>query len=165
MELNQVIRDVEIQEGIAKPPLLEECINILYSLRMLSLNVVKCIILWRKQLIFNFMLTQTNQAQAQLGNIQMAQRNTMRKFKCIPFVWEQQNYLLKMKTDTQFLITSPFSKYFNFSAKSDPFLVFPSTKQSHLLTGGQPRALRRLLERNSNKLLIPLANAHMKLIR
>lgn len=25
---------------------------------MLSLNVVKCIILWRKQLIFNFMLTQ-----------------------------------------------------------------------------------------------------------
>ena len=89
----------------------------------------------------------------------------MRKFKCIPFVWEQQNYLLKMKSDTQFLISSPFSKYFNFSAKSDPFLVFPSTKQSHLLTGGQPRALRRLLERNSNKLLIPLANAHMKLIR
>ena len=27
---------------------------------MLSLNVVKCIICWRKQLIFNFMLTQTN---------------------------------------------------------------------------------------------------------
>ena len=48
MELCQVIRDVEIQEGSAKPPLLEECINILYSLRMLSLNVVKCIILWRK---------------------------------------------------------------------------------------------------------------------
>ena len=48
MELCQVIKDVEIQEGIAKPPLLEECINILYSLRMLSLNVVKCIILWRK---------------------------------------------------------------------------------------------------------------------
>ena len=45
----------------ANVPLLEECINILYSLRMLSLNVVKCIILWRKQLIFNFMLTQTNQ--------------------------------------------------------------------------------------------------------
>lgn len=71
-----------------------------------------------------------------------------------------------MKNDTLFLISSPFGKYFNFSAKSDPFLVFPSTKQSHLLTGGgQPRALRRLMERNSNKLLIPLANAHMKLIR
>ena len=71
-----------------------------------------------------------------------------------------------MKNDTLFLISSPFGKYFNFSAKSDPFLVFPSTKQSHLLTGGnQPRALRRLMERNSNKLMIPLANAHMKLIR
>ena len=41
MELCQVIHDVEIAEGVAKPPLLEECINILYSLRMLSLNVVK----------------------------------------------------------------------------------------------------------------------------
>jgi len=50
--------------------------------------VVKCIILWRKQLIFNFMLTQTNKAQAQLENLQIMQRNTLRKFKCIPFVWE-----------------------------------------------------------------------------
>ena len=40
--------------------MLDECVNILYSLRMLSLNVVKCLILWRKQLIFNFMLTQSN---------------------------------------------------------------------------------------------------------
>ena len=59
MELCQVIQDVEMVEGVARPPLLEECINILYSLRMLSLNVVKQIILWRKRLILNFMLTQT----------------------------------------------------------------------------------------------------------
>ena len=57
MELCQVVNDVEMLEGSAKPPLLEECINILYSLRMLSLNVVKQIILWRKRLILNFMLT------------------------------------------------------------------------------------------------------------
>jgi hypothetical protein len=37
--------------------LLDECLNILHSLRMLSLNVVKSIIEWRKQLIFNFLLT------------------------------------------------------------------------------------------------------------
>ena len=43
-------------------------------------------------------------------------------------MWEAQNYLLKMKGDTAFLVGSPFSKYFNFSPKSDPFLVFPSTK-------------------------------------
>lgn len=61
MELCQVVQD-DIERGCAEgnKPLLEECINILYSLRMLSLNVVKCIICWRKQLIFNFMLTQTN---------------------------------------------------------------------------------------------------------
>mmetsp|Transcript_13132 Transcript_13132/g.20403 ORF Transcript_13132/g.20403 Transcript_13132/m.20403 type:complete len:160 (+) Transcript_13132:334-813(+) len=37
--------------------LLDECINILHSLRMLSLHVVKCIIEWRKQLIYNYLLT------------------------------------------------------------------------------------------------------------
>jgi len=133
---------------------------------MLSLNVVKCIILWRKQLIFNFMLTQSNNQVAPTANIH-AQRNTLRKFKCIPFVWEQQNYLLKMKIDTAFLILSPFAKYFNFSPKSDPFLVFPSMKQSANAPGGssQTKALRRLREGNVQKLLIPLANTHMKLIR
>ena len=47
----------------------------------------------------------------------------------MPFVWESQNYLLKLKSDTQFLINSSYAKYVNFSPKSDPFLVFPSTKQ------------------------------------
>lgn len=31
-----------------------------------------------------------------------------------------------MKNDTRDLIETPLAKYFNFSAKSDPFLVFPS---------------------------------------
>ena len=88
-ELCQVVHDAQSNSDVkANVPLLEECINILYSLRMLSLNVVKCIILWRKQLIFNFMLTQ-NAANIQgTPQSQQAQRNTMRKFKCIPFVWE-----------------------------------------------------------------------------
>ena len=68
-------------------------------------------------------------------NQQIQQRNTLRKFKCIPFVWEGQNYLLKMKTDTGFLFSSSFAKYFNFSPKSDPFLIFPSTKQSSIAPG------------------------------
>ena len=72
------------------------------------------------------------------------QRNTLRKFKCIPFVWENQNYLLKMKVDTRFLKESPFGKYFSFSPKSDPFLVFPSTKQSANLPIGGPRGVKRI---------------------
>ena len=72
-----------------------------------------------------------------------------------------------MKTDTLFLINSPFAKYFNFSPKSDPFLVFPSTKQSmHAPGANQTRMnIRRLREHNASKLLIPLANTHIKLIR
>ena len=52
IELCQVVHDDNERSGPegnkANVPLLEECINILYSLRMLSLNVVKCIICWRK---------------------------------------------------------------------------------------------------------------------
>jgi hypothetical protein len=55
---------MERGDGGVKQSLLLECSNILYSLRMLSLNVVKCVIQWRKQLIFNLMLTQeTNKQQ------------------------------------------------------------------------------------------------------
>lgn len=79
----------------------------------------------------------TLQYRAHMGNNQQ----NLRKFKVIPFVWESQNYLLKLKSDTQFLIASSYARYFNFSNKSDPFLVFPSTKQ----VGGVPgsRGLRK----------------------
>lgn len=72
-----------------------------------------------------------------------------------------------MKSDNSFLVSSPFEKFFNFSTKSDPFLVFPSTKQSHGVPGaaGQARTLRNLRGGHQQKTLIPLANAHMKLIR
>jgi hypothetical protein len=119
---------------------------------MLSLNVVKCVIQWRKQLIFNFMSTQQHRT--------VPTQQSLRKFKVMPFVWESQNYLLKLKSDIQFLLTSAFSKYFNFSMKSDPFLVFPSTKQ----LGGVPGSRARRTGTNQ-KVLIPLANSHMKLIR
>ncbi len=42
-ELGTVLQEVDSQ-GQVKPALLDECVNILYSLRMLSLNVVKCVI-------------------------------------------------------------------------------------------------------------------------
>ena len=48
IELCVVVQEAQTSDNKANVPLLEECINILYSLRMLSLNVVKCIILWRK---------------------------------------------------------------------------------------------------------------------
>lgn len=60
----------------------------------------------------------------------------MKRFKNIPFIWEGENYLIKMKSDSQFLTTSPLAKFFNFSFKSDPFLVFPSLKHSNAAVGG-----------------------------
>ena len=42
-----MMNEVE-QYSTTNGPLLKECTNILHSLRMLSLNVVKCIVLWRK---------------------------------------------------------------------------------------------------------------------
>jgi hypothetical protein len=44
----------------------------------------------------------------------------------IPFVWENENYLLKLKRDTEFLKDHSLSKWFNFVDKNDPFLVIPS---------------------------------------
>ncbi len=72
--------------------MLEECINILHSLRMLSLHAVKCIIEWRKQLIYSYLLASPGAA----ASVDYQSR----KFKSIPFVWEGENYLTKMKTDT-----------------------------------------------------------------
>jgi hypothetical protein len=93
---------------------------------MLSLHVVRCIIEWRKQLIYNHLLNSQHQIGERSG---MPLRNNVKKFKNIPFVWENENYLLKMMQDTSLmLINSHFSKYFHFSPKNDPFLVFPSTK-------------------------------------
>ena len=44
-----------------------------------------------------------------------------------PIMFNGINYLLKMKSDTAFLASSEFSKWFNFSKKTDPFLVTPAT--------------------------------------
>lgn len=70
------------------------------------------------------------------------------KFKNVPFIYEEQNYLLKMHQDTAFLLQSNFQKFFNFSPKSDPFLVFPSQKHSTPAVGGA--AALKKLRKNQN---------------
>ena len=45
----------------------------------------------------------------------------------LPIIYSDENYLLKMKTDTSFLAESELNKWFNFSKRTDPFLVTPST--------------------------------------
>lgn len=74
--------------------MVEECVSVLHSLRMLSVHCVKCIAEWRKQMVYSYLLTTTN-----LTGF-APERNSMNKFKTVPFMWEGENYLLKMKGDT-----------------------------------------------------------------
>lgn len=46
------------------------------------------------------------------------------------FIWDGENYLIKMINDTLFLKESVLAKYFSFSSKSDPFLLTPSQYQN-----------------------------------
>lgn len=46
--------------------------------------------------------------------------------KPVPVYYLGKNYVLKVKNDCNFLINSPLSKIFDFSEKSDPFLLHPS---------------------------------------
>ena len=107
----------------------------------------------------------------------MPPKNNIKKFKNIPFVWENENYLLKMKSDTTIMLCdSHFSKYFSFSRKNDPFLVHPSIKTSQgamYAQGGGAAGIKRLRggyqnaakNQRNQKLVIPLQNQLMKIIR
>jgi hypothetical protein len=80
----------------------QQSIDLLSALRLLSLNVVECIVAWREQLA--------------------ATNPTDLKLKKAAFVHGGQSYLLKMKQDIDFVKTSPFSQLFSFTEGPDPFL-------------------------------------------
>mmetsp|Transcript_13132 Transcript_13132/g.20405 ORF Transcript_13132/g.20405 Transcript_13132/m.20405 type:complete len:107 (+) Transcript_13132:832-1152(+) len=102
-------------------------------------------------------------------------RNSIKKFKNIPFVWENENYLLKMKSDTSvWLQSSHLSRYFNYSKKNDPFLVYPSMKVSSqgqgLPQGSGATGIKKLRAGSHSrsqvgKMQVPLQNQLMKIIR
>jgi hypothetical protein len=68
--------------------------------------------------------------------------------KSVAFVYEDKNYLIKMKTDLDFLQETAFANMFNFSTKNDPMLIYPSNKKT-----------------TNTKQMIPIQNKLMKHIR
>ena len=44
----------------------------------------------------------------------------------LPYIWEGENYVLKLRNDTTFLRDSAIARLFEFSKRSDPFLLFPN---------------------------------------
>lgn len=92
--------------------------------------------------------------------------NTKSHNQQIPFLWEDENYLLKMKTDMNFFIEHSLSKYFNFSDKSDPFLVIPSCAQTGVGLKGLKKARKKQISQNEQtKYEVPLDNSLMQRIK
>lgn len=131
-----------------------KCTHKLHSLRMLSLNAVECIVIWREQMLYAY-----NQSTP------MSKNNPA---PSIPYIWDGVNYLVKMKTDTDFLVGHTLSRYFNFSDKNDPFLVIPSWAHTGVglkgLKKGRGKAkLRSKIK--SDKFEVPLDNSLMQRIK
>lgn len=88
--------------------LMDDLVQTVHALRMLSLNVIDRLVRWREQILFAYSI--------------------VKEEKTIHFRWNDENYIEKMKVDTLWMNQSHLSKYFNFSTKCDPFLVLPSTQ-------------------------------------
>mmetsp|Transcript_36349 Transcript_36349/g.35969 ORF Transcript_36349/g.35969 Transcript_36349/m.35969 type:complete len:422 (-) Transcript_36349:815-2080(-) len=86
----------------------------------------------------------------------------------IAYLWDGTNYLVKMKSDTDFLSEHVLSKYFNFSDKNDPFLVIPSVAHAGVGLKGlkKGRAKKQLKNKStSDKFEVPLDNSLMQRIK
>ena len=91
--------------------LIEQASKILITLRYLSIDAVERICKWRERLAYL------------ASKVPMVTDVNIHDFV---YLLDHENYLIKMKTDTNFLKDSVLGGYFNFSSKSDPFLLTPS---------------------------------------
>ena len=99
-----------------------EVINILELLRMSTIEVVENINTWRSEM---FKYGQ------RCGSME-------KKNETIPFIWENENYLLKMANDTEFLGTIPsFTTVFNISTSRNP-LFLSKDKNKHFVMDVEP---------------------------
>lgn len=104
-------------EGFNEEEMKQKSFELLTHLRLISLNVIENILKWREYIHQTFYSAKTNVKAVQLI--------------VIPFIFNQSNYLIKMKTDTKDLVDTPLSKYFSFSNKCDPFFIEPASETGH----------------------------------
>jgi len=102
-------------EGFNEEELKQKSVELLSHLRLISLNVIETILKWREYIHQTFYSSRNTTKATQLMSV--------------PFIYNQSNYLIKMKTDTKDLIDTPLSKYFSFSNKSDPFFIEPASDE------------------------------------
>ena len=127
--------------------------NKLQSLRILSLNVVECVMVWREQMLYAYYQSATDSKSVPI----------------IPFVWENENYLLKLRRDTEFLKSHSLSKWFNFADKNDPFLVIPSCSHAGVGLKGLKKVRKnmskKVIGKEDNKYEVPLDNSIVQRIK
>lgn len=84
-----------------------QCAELLHGHRLFTLNTIESITKWRNTLTNSLVINNS------LG-------------LHIEFKYSNENYLLKMRSDLDFLKNSEFNKILNFSQENDPLLVTPS---------------------------------------
>jgi hypothetical protein len=104
-EMNNYLTEVAGWEKMKDVQL--ECAELLHAHRLLTINAVESIVKWRELISFSAVVN--NQSEAMH----------------IPFIYNDSNYLAKMRNDLDFLKNSEFSKVFQFDTL-DPLLVKPS---------------------------------------
>jgi len=104
-DLNASIAGTQIKSQY----LLLECAEMLHAFRLLSLKCLEAVVTWRQHV---YSIQQLVLKSYLIG-----------RMSALPFIWENINYLIKMKTDIDWLKTSNLCKYFDFENGFDPFMV------------------------------------------
>lgn len=148
------VKEYRYEEGENLDDFITKCTHKLHSLRMLSLNAVECIVIWREQMLYAY-----NQSLSMVAEPAPE----------LPFLWNGENYLVKIKNDTDFLKDHSLAEWFNFSDKNDPFLVIPSCAHSGVglkaLKKGRKKQSKKKIVKDGNKYEVPLDNSLMQRIR
>lgn len=89
--------------------------ELIMHLRILTVTTVENIVAW-KDYLFNLQkYTQKPDKFSKSDNL-------------IVFFFDNENYIIKIRSDTQFIIDSVLNSYIPISPKYDPFFVYPSKK-------------------------------------
>ena len=83
-----------------------QCAELLHGHRLFTITVIESIGKWRETLMSSLIVNNSN-------------------MKFIEFKWKEQNYVLKLKSDLDFLKSSQFAKILDFG-ENDPLLIRPS---------------------------------------
>ena len=121
----------------------------LHALRMFSINIVECVHAWQEYVLF---------AWRQMNH------KSNDKEPHIQFIYQGNNYLLKMRKDNSFLglKSNPFLKHFNFTDRGDPFLILPSCE--YTAVGALKKRKNKKAAKNE-RITIPVEQSILKKIK